>query len=97
MKLLRAITKVLTVPLLAVLRLLCLLINIAAKLSCFVLGPFMLFVFCCGVYTVVKQLWSQTFLLGLIEAICLAAIFGAGFIEVELESIGDRLGGFLRS
>ena len=97
MKLIRALAKVFVVPLLAVLRLLCLLINMAAKLSCLVMGPFMLFIFCCGVYTVVKQLWSQTFLLCLIGAICMAAIFGAGFIEVELETFGDRLGGFLRS
>lgn len=97
MKLIRVIAKVLSLPLFAALRLLCVLINMAAKLSCFVLGPFMLFVFGCGVYTVVKQLWSQTFLLCLIEITCLAALFGAGFIEVELESIGDRLGGFLRS
>ena len=45
----------------------------------------------------VVVIYLAIFLLGLIEAICLAAIFGAGFIEVELESIGNRLGGFLRS
>ena len=54
-------------------------------------------IFGCGVYTVVKQLWSQTFLLALMEGACFLVLFGASFVIVTLESWNHHLAVFLHS
>ena len=58
---------------------------------------FVLLIFGCGVYTVVKQLWSQTFLLALMEGACFLVLFGASFVIVTLESWNHHLAVFLHS
>lgn len=97
MILIKIILKILAVPVMILCKLIQLVIDMAAKVSCFVLGPITLFILGCAIYTIVKQTWSQTFLLVLIEAACLAALFGAGVISTEIGYFGDRLSAFIRS
>ena len=72
-------------------------IDLAAKVSCLILGPITIFILGCAIYTICKHAWSQTFLLALIEGTCLAALFGAGIISTEIGMLGERLGEFLRT
>ena len=97
MTLIRFLLKIPALALMILCRLATFLIDIAAKISCLVLGPFTLFVLGCAVYTIVKHAWSQTFLLALIEAFCIIVLFGAGVISTEIGFLGERLGEFLRS
>jgi len=52
-----------------------------------VLSPLMFFILACGIYTVCKQQWSQTMVLGILEAGCLVLLIGAGWIAGLAESI----------
>ena len=97
MRIFRVIFKILALPLMLFLAIVRVLFNLCANLSCYVLGPLMLFILGCGIYTIVKQLWSQTFLLALMEAGCLLFLFGAGYVIVLLEDWGRSLGEFIHS
>ncbi len=97
MILIKIILKILAMPVMILCRLATFFIDTAAKISCLVLGPIILFVLGCAIYTIVKHNWSQTFLLALIEATCFAALSGAGVISTEIGCFGDWLGDFIRS
>lgn len=97
MMLIKIILKILAVPVMILCRLITFLIDLAAKVSCLVLGPITLFILGCAIYTIAKHAWSQTFLLALIEAGCLAVLLGAGVVSTEIGCFGDKLGEFIRS
>ena len=97
MKLSRILFKIMILPLMLLIGILRVLFHALTNLSCYVIGPLMLFIFGCGIYTVVIQNWSQTFLLGLIEAACFLVLFGASFVIVTLESWSHHLAAFLHS
>ena len=84
-------------PLILVIGILHLSMNLLTKLSCYVIGPLMWFLFGCGVYTVIHRSWSQTFLLVLMEAACFLFLFGASFVIVTLEHWNYILRGFFHS
>lgn len=67
MRVIRKFAKIMVLPLMLLIGIMHLVLNIATKLSSYLIGPLMLLIFGCGVYTVVKQHWSQTFLLALME------------------------------
>ena len=83
--------KLFLLPLLLITTTVSILFEIAAHLSCYVMGPFLLFLLGCGIFTVVQQLWSQTFLLGLAAALCVALLMGAAMIQGLLDSLQERL------
>lgn len=93
----RILLKIWTLPLILIIGILHALLNGLMKLSCYVIGPLMWFLFGCGIYTVIHRFWSQTFLLALMEAACFLFLFGASFVIVTLENWNDSLGRFLRS
>lgn len=97
MKVVRKFLKIMVLPLILLIGILHFILDVMAKLSCYVIGPLMLFLFGCGVYTVVKHLWNQTVLLGLMEAACFLVLFGASFVIVTLESWNQHLTAFLHS
>lgn len=97
MKVLRILLKIAVLPLMLLVALVYFVFSVLTNLSCYVIGPLMLLILGCGIYTVVKQQWSQTFLLTLMEAACLLLLFGAGFVLVTLESWQEGLGDFLHS
>lgn len=97
MALIRFLLKIPAVPLMLICRFATLVIDLAAKVSCLILGPITVFILGCAIYTICKHAWSQTFLLALIEGLCFAALFGAGVISTEIGILGERLGKFIRT
>ena len=97
MKILRILLKIAALPLIIFIAVVRFIFNALTNLSCYVIGPLMLLILGCGIYTVVKQLWSQTFLLVLMEGACLLLLFGASFVLVTLENWQEGLGDFLHS
>ena len=97
MMLIKIILKILAVPVMILCKLIRFLIDMAAKVSCLVLGPITLFVLGCAIYTIVKHNWSQTIILILIEATCFTALIGAGVVSTGIGSFGDWLGEYIRS
>lgn len=96
-KLIKFPFKLFVLPLILICTTVALLVKLAANLSCYVLGPLMLFLLGCGIYTITKQQWSQTILLALMEVACVAVLFGAVLIETALDSVNSALIGFLHS
>ena len=95
--LIKIILNILAVPVMILCKLIRFLIDMAAKISCLVLGPITLFVLGCAIYTIVKHNWSQTIILILIEATCFTALIGAGVVSTGIGSFGDWLGEYIRS
>lgn len=91
MKVVKMILKVALLPVIAVLWVADLFANMLLTVGSYVLGPLMFFIFFCGIYTVVKQLWNQTLLLVLIEGFCALIFFGAGWFIIMLEDVKERL------
>ena len=61
--LLKLMLKILLLPVAFLLRFLCFIWNLLMQLSLWVLSPIMLFVFGCGIYSVVRASWTDVFLL----------------------------------
>ena len=95
--LIKIILKILAVPVMILCKLIRFLTDMAAKISCLVLGPITLFVLGCAIYTIVKHNRSQTIILILIEATCFTALIGAGVVSTGIGSFGDWLGEYIRS
>lgn len=71
--------------------------KVMLNLGSYIMGPLMFFVFCCGIYTVVMQQWTQFFILALIELACVTVFFGAGWIVFLLEDLSAALSGLMHA
>ena len=89
MAIIRFLLKIPAILLMLICRIITVVIDLAAKVSCLILGPITFFILGCAIYTICKHAWSQTFLL--------AALFGAGIISTEIGILGERLGEFIRT
>ena len=71
------------------------LVKLVSNLSAYLMGPMILFLLGCGLYTATKRLWMQSVLLMGMETICVAVLFGATLLETRLEELIARLIAFL--
>lgn len=97
MKLVKLPFKILALPVMLVLGVLGLIAKLATNLSCYIVGPFMLFLVGCGIYTIVMQLWNQVAILAVLLLGCVGMLFGASWLIVFLESVNGRLADFVHS
>ena len=89
--------KLLFLPLMIACASLSLLAKLCSNLSGYILSPLILFVFGCGVYTVIAQQWNQVLLLGIIELLFISALFGSVLIETTFDWFYAILKGFVQS
>ena len=89
--------KLLFLPLMIVCASLSLLAKLFSNLSGYILSPLILFVFGCGVYTVIAQQWNQVLLLGMIELLFISALFGSVLMETVFDWFYSILKGFVQS
>lgn len=89
--------KLLFLPLMIVCASLSLLAKLFSNLSGYILSPLILFVFGCGVYTVIAQQWNQVLLLGIIELLFISALFGSVLMETVFDWFYWLLKGFVQS
>lgn len=89
---LKIILKLIALPVLLVLGLVCLLAKIAFELSSFFIGALILYIIGCSIYCVFQSLWLQ---LALLVGIGLA-IYAALFLFVVFQEIGESIKGNLR-
>lgn len=97
MKLVKLPFKILALPVMLVLEALGLIAKLATNLSCYIVGPFMLFLVGCGIYAIVMQLWNQVAILAVLLLGCVGMLFGASWLIVFLESVNGRLADFVHS
>ncbi len=95
MKLVKLPIKILALPVMLVLGALGLIAKLATNLSCYIVGPFMLFLGGCCVYAIVMQLWNQLAILAVLLLGCVVMLFVASWIIVFLESTTGRLSDFV--
>ena len=81
MLILRILLKTALLPIIVLLLIVKVIVKIGMHISSIILGGLILFVAGCIIYTIMKQTWSQTFLLVLIEAGIMAITIGTGIIE----------------
>ena len=89
--------KLLSLPLIAFFVFVRFLVRILSHISGYILSPLILFILGCGVYTVITRQWNHVLLIGIVEAICLSALFGTVLIETFLDWCCSILKGFVRS
>lgn len=97
MKLVKLPFKILALPVMLVLGALGLIAKLATNLSCYIVGPFMLFLGGCCVYTIVMQLWNQLAILVVLLLGCMVMLFGASWLIIFFENMSGRMAGFIRS
>ena len=89
---LKIILKLIALPVLLVLGIVCLLAKIAFELSSFFIGALILYIIGCSIYCVFQSLWLQlAFLVGIG-----LAIYAALFLFVVFQEIGEGIKGKLR-
>ena len=81
MLILRILLKTALLPVILLLLIVKVIVKIGMHISSIILGGMILFVAGCIIYTIMKQTWSQTFLLVLIEAGIMGITICTGIIE----------------
>lgn len=96
-KLIKLPLKLLALPLILILMAAALLVKLVTNLSAYVMGPLMLFILGCGIYSAVQQMWTSVAILVVLEILCVVAMFFAVVIETTLDGMNDSLVGFVHS
>ena len=95
MMMLKMIKRVILLPVILILQIANIIANLALNIGSYLMGPLMLFVFGCLVYSVIRQMWNHTFLLALVEIGCVLVFFGAGSVLILIEDVRKKLIGCL--
>ena len=95
MKLVKLPFKILALPAMLLLGTLGMIVKLAINLSCYVIGPFMLFLIGCIVYAIVVQLWSQAAILVVLLLGCILVLFSASWLIVFLEDVNGKVTDFV--
>ena len=93
----KLILKVLALPVLFVVKSVCILGNLLSNISSYVIGLLLLILVGCGIYCVVQAMWTSLAILAAMGLAAFLALFGIVFLTVQAESASESLGQFLRS
>ena len=97
MKLIKIPFKILALPVIMLIWLVCFFAKIATHISCYVIGPFMLFVGIILIMMVTKSRWTDVAICGSIEALSLIALFGVAWVIAGFEDLNAMLITFVQS
>lgn len=93
----KMILKVLALPVLLIMKSVCILGNLLSNISSYVIGLLLLILVGCGIYCVVQAMWTSLAILAVMGLAAFLALFGIVFLTVQAETASERLGQFLRS
>jgi len=93
----KMILKVLALPVLFVMKSVCILGNLLSNISSYVIGLLLLILVGCGIYCVVQAMWTSLAILAVMGLVAFLALFGIVFLTVQAETASESLGQFLRS
>ena len=93
----KMILKVLALPVLFVMKSVCILGNLLTNISSYVIGLLLLILVGCGIYCVVQAMWTSLAILAAMGLAAFLALFGIVFLTVQAETASESLGQFLRS
>ena len=72
-------------------------IEILAKISCVLAGPFLVFVIGCGIYSAIRTNWRDLIILAVVAGACVVFYLLIGLLLGAIDIAGNRLKTFLRS
>ena len=93
----KMILKVLALPVLFVMKSVCILGNLLSNISSYVIGLLFLILVGCGIYCVVQAMWTSLAILAVMGLAAFLVLFGIVFLTVQAETASESLGQFLRS
>ena len=93
----KLILKVLALPVLFVVKSVCILGNLLTNISSYVIGLLLLILVGCGIYCVVQAMWTSLAILAVMGLAAFLTLFGIVFLTVQAETASESLGQFLRS
>ena len=93
----KMILKVFALPVLLIMKSVCILGNLLSNISSHVIGLLLLILVGCGIYCVVQAMWTSLAILAVMDLAAFLALFGIVFLTVQAETASESLGQFLRS
>jgi len=93
----KMILKVLALPVLLIMKSVCIMGNLLSNISSYVIGLLLLILVGCGIYCVVQAMWTSLAILAVMGLVAFLALFGIVFLTVQAETASESLGQFLRS
>lgn len=93
----KMILKVFALPVLLIMKSVCVLGNLLSNISSYVIGLLLLILVGCGIYCVVQAMWTSLAILAVMGLAAFLALFGIVFLTVQAETASESLGQFLRS
>ena len=93
----KMILKVFALPVLLIMKSVCILGNLLSNISSHVIGLLLLILVSCGIYCVVQAMWTSLAILAVMGLAAFLALFGIVFLTVQAETASESLGQFLRS
>ncbi len=97
MKLIKLPFKILVLPVIALIWLVCLIAKAVTHLSCYVIAPFMLVIGIVLISMLFKHRWTDVGILGTVEVLCLVLLFGVTWMIANMEDLNALLIRFVRS
>jgi len=93
----KMILKVLALPVLFVVKIVCILGNLLTNISSYVIGLLLLIIAGCAIYCIVQAMWTSLAILAVMGLAAMLAIFLLVWAVVKAETVGASLGAFIRS
>ena len=93
----KMILKVLALPVLFLMKSVCILGNLLSNISSYVIGFLLLILIGCGIYCVVKAMWTSLAILAGMGLVAFLALFAIVFLTVQAENTSETLSDFIRS
>ena len=93
----KMILKVLALPVLFVVKVICSLGNLLTNVTSYVIGLLLLVIAGCAIYCIVKAMWNSLGIRAVMGLTAILAIFLLVWVVVKAETIGIFLGEFIRS
>lgn len=93
----KMILKVFALPVLLIMKSVCILGNLLSNISSYVIGLLLLILVGCGIYCVVQAMWTSLAILAVMGLAAFLVLFGIVFLTVQAETASESLGQFIRS
>ena len=93
----KMILKVLALPVLFVVKVICILGNLLTNVTSYVIGLLLLVIAGCAIYCIVQAMWTSLAILAVMGLAAILVIFLLVWAVVKAETIGIFLGEFIRS
>lgn len=93
----KMILKVFALPVLFVVKIVCVLGNLLTNVSSYVIGLLLLVIAGCSIYCIVQAMWTSLAILAGMGLAAILAIFLLVWVVVKAEIVEASLGAFIRS